>query len=236
MKFSLIVGYYRNEGMLKHQLSVWDSYPQHLREQVEIIVVDDGSPDMPAYPILKDRTDIKLYRIKEDVPWNQVMARNLGAYEATNDWIFFLDIDHVIPPQTLEFILSIEHLYPEEYYIFDRLKVTSLSPYKHRLVNPSHCLFLINRKTFLDIGAYDEDFCGSYGYSDAWLKHRMKNILQVRWHQRYLQCFMYTVIPQANDMSRERDKKFNLGIYRAKMNGTVKHNNKHLRLPWERLI
>ena len=219
---SIIIGYYRNKGMLEYQLASINKYAKHIRDQFEFIVIDDGSPDMPAVDVINNSDtegmNLKLFRVDKDIPWNQVYARNLGATKAENELVFFLDIDHVIPEGMAEYLSTLK-VNAGEYHTFGRRKVLRLDPYTYRNVNPSNCLFVISKSDFFRVGAYDVDFCGNYGYSDAWLKHRMTvgGIKKVLHDTVCLDCFMYTVIPQANDMSRERDKRKNRVLWEAKM-------------------
>lgn len=231
LKISFIVGYYRNSGMLEYQLKTWKSYPLSVRQNFEFIVVDDGSPDMPAKDVItnKDGLRLSLYKIEKDLPWNQAQARNLGALKAAHDWVFFLDIDHIPTTNLMEGILKYK-VKPKMFYTFGRQRVVSVSPLKLRKTHSSNCLFLINRHEFIDIGGYDEDFCGNYGYSDAWLKFRMDKYGMVMFRNEVLefQCFHHSVIPQAQDMSRERDKKVNRKLYFNKISGRIAGNFKHL--------
>ena len=76
----MIYPYYENPKMLERQVENWNRYAGELRGALRIILVDDGSTKYPAEPIFKHcKMPKKLYRVKEDIPWNQHGARNLGA-------------------------------------------------------------------------------------------------------------------------------------------------------------
>ena len=66
--FSLILPYYRNPLMLGEQLAIANLYPR----EIDLIVVDDGSPE-PALPIITALATrpVSLYRIEKDIPWNR---------------------------------------------------------------------------------------------------------------------------------------------------------------------
>jgi hypothetical protein len=44
------IPYYRNPAMLSEQYRIWAGYPEDLKEQIEIVLVDDGSPE-PAIDV-----------------------------------------------------------------------------------------------------------------------------------------------------------------------------------------
>ena len=50
MTLSFVYAYYRNSSMLQEQYRVWADYPVDLKSQVEVIVIDDGSPE-PAIDV-----------------------------------------------------------------------------------------------------------------------------------------------------------------------------------------
>jgi len=154
---TLVYPYYEAPRMLALQLEAWSAYPKELLRCLEIVVVDDGSPTAPATVVLGEaRLPLKLYRIVEDIPWNQHGARNLGASEATHDWLFLSDIDIVLPADAADALLQ-HQLEPSCYYTVERRPVGG-GPRR------THCnTLLVQRAQFLRSGGYDEDFCGTYG-------------------------------------------------------------------------
>lgn len=88
--FTLVLPYYENPQFLRTQLGWWGTYPEHVREQMDVIVVDDGSPNYPASGILAGHPQpvhIHLFRIEVDVRWNWLAARNIGAHHAADQWL-----------------------------------------------------------------------------------------------------------------------------------------------------
>jgi glycosyltransferase involved in cell wall biosynthesis len=239
-KLSVIITYYKNTEMLKHQLEVVNSYSDIVKRDVEFIVVDDASPINTALEVISSTptpgVKLKLYRITKDIQWGQEQARNLGAYASQSDFVFFLDIDHVIPPKAMDEIINLS-LSPSRFYTFGRDMVRSLFPFVSVPRKASHCLFIINKNRFFEIGGYDESFSGHYGYSDAYFQHRARGkIKNVHLEDIRLQVFQYTVIPNAQGIDHSRDKKWNQLVYNAKMKGLVKFDDRLLQRPWERVI
>ena len=81
---------------------------------VEIILVDDGSPDRSievAQSVLESG-DLT-YHVLQQENSGQGIARNTGVAAAKGEWIYFLDSDDVIQPETLEEMLALTKKYPE---------------------------------------------------------------------------------------------------------------------------
>lgn len=159
-ELSLIFPYYRNPGMLAHQYATWAAYPDEIKARIEIIVVDDGSPE-PAIEV--DRPEglppLRIYRHLEDRPWCQHAARNRGAWEAEGRWLFLSDMDHVLPADSLRWIL--EDPCPMK---FRRLDAPDLRPkIKNGQEHPHPNTFLIQRDQYRRVGGYDEALNGIYG-------------------------------------------------------------------------
>ena len=69
-KITLIFPYYNNAEMFKFQWDYLRGYSKAIRDNLEVVVVDDGSTHSPL--ILPDSSDIKrqFFRTLVDVPWN----------------------------------------------------------------------------------------------------------------------------------------------------------------------
>lgn len=165
----MIYPYYENPKMLERQVYNWNRYAGELRDNIRIILIDDGSQKYPAYDIFKEcKAPKKLYRIKDDIPWNQHGARNLGARVACKPeedfWLFMSDMDILLTAETAYDLFSRE-LDPAHYYTMERAFVPDLSRRKY------HCnTFLVKYSMFWTINGYDEDYCGTYGGDGPFLR------------------------------------------------------------------
>ncbi len=161
---SIVVNAYRAQGALDRQLALWRSYPGALRQQVEFVVVDDGSD--PALQLGQDdpaALAITLARVDQDIAWNMPGARNLGALLARSRWLLFHDVDHFLPVQSLQRLLHHrDALAAGTLYRFARTEAG-------QAINPHINSFLCERAAFWRAGGYDEDFAGHYGHEDACL-------------------------------------------------------------------
>lgn len=172
---SIILPYYRNPAMLAEQYRVWNSYPEETKAVIEFVIVDDGSPQeesVMTVPMQEDNPWPRLYRVLEDRPWHQHGARNLGAHEAGGAWLYLGDMDHVIPPSTLNEMISLCNY--EAIYTFGRVDAPDMRPtMKNGVLKPHPNTFLMPRSAFWKIGGYDEDLTG-YG-TDGFFRARLKD-------------------------------------------------------------
>lgn len=178
---SLVMPFYLNRSMLELQMREWERWSPKAKAQIEIVIVDDGSPDPAldaAMPGLKecDRPVISIYRITEDRPWHQHAARNLGAHVATAPWLLLTDMDHVLTAHHADALLKrLGKLDPGTAYFLHRIEASTgratlaadgITPKPH----PNS--FVMTRDLYWQAGGYDEDFCGIYG-TDGLFKSRL---------------------------------------------------------------
>ena len=164
--------YYKNPGMLAQQYQVWSEYPEALKAQIEIVLVDDGSPS-PAVDVPRPEglPALRIYRVLEDRLWHQHGARNLAAKEAAAPWLFLTDMDHVLPAKSLEALLG--RLNYDVVYTFHRLDAPRMTPtLNDRGQEKLHVnTFAMPRAYFWKVGGYDED-CVGYG-TDSYFRRRL---------------------------------------------------------------
>lgn len=156
---SLIFAYYENPEMLELQWQEIARYPSTIKDSLEIIVVDDGSPSWPAAEVTRPPGLPRhaIFRLDRDVRWNQDAARNIGAHEAQSPWLLLTDIDHVVPAATLAVVLD-KDKDRSLVYSFPRVKFESG---EEREPHPNS--YLMTKELYWAIGGHDEDYKGIYG-------------------------------------------------------------------------
>ncbi|MCF0173382.1 MAG: glycosyltransferase [Bacteroidales bacterium] len=99
VKVSVVVPTYNCGKYLDESLQ---SLKQQTLKDIEIIVIDDGSTD--DTPAVLDRWAREDYRIKIISTHNNgtSVARNIGIAHARGEYLFFLDSDDKVEPETLE--------------------------------------------------------------------------------------------------------------------------------------
>lgn len=173
-RLSLVMPYYRNPGMLAHQYAVWADYPAPVKTQIEIVLVDDGSPD-PAMDVPRPAglPSLRIFRVLEDRLWHQHGARNLGAHQAAGPWLLMTDMDHVVPAESLAQLLSIVTAARDSFFTFHRLDAPDLTPkLLHGQPHPHQNTFAVRKTRYWAAGGYDEDLCGFYG-TDGYFLQRL---------------------------------------------------------------
>ncbi len=174
---TLCMAYYENPAMLRYQLAHLTSFASDLKEQLRIILVDDGSPDCPAESVVNVTPPcgmpLSLYRMDKDIRWNQDACRNLAASEAETRWLLMTDIDHLVPEQTWR-RLVFNRLSWKIVYTFNRVT----GPAKSRR-NPHPNTWLLTTDRFEATGGYDERFAGWYG-TDGDFKRRLQRVAQIQ--------------------------------------------------------
>lgn len=145
-----------------------------MRPHVSVIVVDDGSPTpayLPSLDVMRP-FPMRLFRIEQDVPWNWLAARNIGAKYAETHWILLTDMDHVVPAPTL-FSLVMGRHNTNVVYAFSRREHTG------EPVAPHSASFFMTRAMFWKIGGYDERLSGVYG-TDGLYRKRVQAIAPIQ--------------------------------------------------------
>ena len=227
-RLTICLPYYLNAGMLERQVANLESLPSQLSDQVELIVVDDCSP-VPA--VLKTRIKSRLYRMKEDIPWNQDACRNLAVSEADEGWLLLTDMDHLPTERLIQRALKAP-LDPDTIYTFRRVTAPEMTAYK-----PHPNSWLITRATYMKTGGYDERFRGVYGTDGAFSRavHKAGPVVQLK---DALVRYPREVIPDASTTTLVRKSDENEAL-RRKLREEIKASGddapKWGLTPWERV-
>ena len=173
-RVSIIFPYYDNPEMLRFQLGQFGNYSQEALDACEIVIVYDCSPVFPERDVFRDYdlSNVRLFRLGVDRPWNQDAARNVGAHEARGQYLLLTDIDHVVPESTLLELCDIE----------DNRNVYTLGRKAHfsdKVIHSHVNSYFLSRSLYWDIGGYDEDFWGAYG-SDRLFRARVLKSAPIR--------------------------------------------------------
>lgn len=173
---TLIMPYYMNPEMLALHYRTWVEWNERERSQIEIVIVDDGSPQPAAdVPRPDGLPKLSIYRVLEDRPWHQHAARNLGAHVAEGPWLLLTDMDHVLTREAASALIKrLPRLDPETAYFLNRLESTTLKPTlgKNKERKPHPNSFVMTKDLYWMVGGYDEDYCGIYG-TDGLFKTRL---------------------------------------------------------------
>lgn len=259
LRLSLVMPFYENPRMLHRQLLVWrDEWSAEAKREIEVVIVDDGSPTEPAAAALSDLWNgdrsglpaLSLYRVTEDRPWHQHGARNLAAHVARGIWLLMTDMDHVVPASTLaEILRRLPALAKNEVLTFGRVDAPATLTWRadhwpefsrtrrdDGSLKPHVNSFVVNRKRYWALGGYDEDFLG-YG-TDSQFRRKLFGAGTVTHHLDHAPLIRVdrNVIPDASTTTLSRADRCNVKavLARKAIEGrsglpTV------LNFPWERV-
>ena len=171
----MVFAYYDNPNMLELQWREIACYPAEIKAELEVIVVDDGSPQFPAVDVPRPSglPALSIFRVSKDIRWNQDAARNVGAHEARAPWLLVTDIDHVVPASSLVAILEGERS-DQSFYTLGRVKFYGGEA---RESHPNS--YLMTKKLYWDIGGHDEDYAGVYGKDFLFRKRALRRSSEV---------------------------------------------------------
>jgi glycosyltransferase involved in cell wall biosynthesis len=105
-RVSVVVPYYRQQAELDRTLAAL-ARQTHPADRLEVVVVDDGSPEAPVVP-----PGVVVVR-QADEGFRLSAARNLGVRTATGDVLVFLDADTAPEPGYVAAISRLPALAPE---------------------------------------------------------------------------------------------------------------------------
>lgn len=202
---SLCTKYYMNPQMLELQYRNWAGYDQLIKRQIEIIIVDDGSPGVRAEDVPRpgNLPPHRIYRIKQDKPWNQNGATNLGAFVAKHKWLLITDMDHMVNAELMEY--CVRHNFAGKVFMFNRVDAPDMHPTldKHGKPKPHPNSYLVQKQFYWDVGGHDEWYCGLYG-TDRLLRQRFRDRVPIKQIELPLIRFERTVVPDASTTTLPR--------------------------------
>lgn len=239
---TIVVPYYRQPAMLSRQLLEWGAYPAEIRDQIRIIVIDDGSPAPDEAAPIVDRYSVHLalYRVLTDIPWNQHGARNLGAHVAADGWLLMIDLDHVLLAQSAAQVLELlPGLDAKGWYRFNRRRTrwNEAGELETFDIKPHINSFLVKRDVYWRAGGYDEDYCGCL-CGDTQFHGALDEVGSRQHLDVYLDVYGASIVPDAATpyLPRDRAQKEECArrIRDKRSRGDTVAKNP-LRFGWERL-
>lgn len=169
--------YFAKPALLFRQLEVFATYPEQIQKELTILIIDDGSPPgLRASEYLNTTSyqslfKIRLARITTERDWNIGGARNLAFYLVDTFRTLLLDLDIIIPWKAMQESLS--------WPLYDSINGTQLAHRFNRRradgsENKHPAVCMIRTDAYWENGGCDEDFCGSYGFTDIHFWYRWK--------------------------------------------------------------
>ncbi len=173
---SIIITYYAQEKFIEQTVL---SAKNQTYKNIEVIIVDDGSPK-PVWPLIAHIDGIRVFRKNnEGCP----AARNFGFRESGGQFLVFLDQDDLLQPDAVEAQIRALNQDHRAVLSFGAARLIDANgeeirkPHtcrrrKNYLLmllesNPIECVggAMIRRSAFIDVGLFDESFA-DIGQSD----------------------------------------------------------------------
>lgn len=227
-EITLILAYYENRGMLKAQLENLGSLRESVRDKLNLIVIDDGSPTEAAEPVFYNPgiKDARLYRMLVNIPWNQDACRNLGMSEAPTEWCILTDMDHLVPELTFNTLMHMK-VRPDCVYQFSRVTAPTMERYKS---HPNS--WFISKTIYDSFGGYNEQYAGIYG-TDGSFARSVKSVSTIVPTMLPIIRVPREVIPDASTTTLERRSDWSTLLKESMKKSKLPHARGVF--PWKRL-
>lgn len=150
-----------NSSFAEHLMRHYAAMPLMLKRQFELILIDDHSPVPISAPPGLPALNLRIFRIDDDIDWNQPGARNLGVIQARSYQVLLHDLGQSTPAATLEKVIALGDT-QDTIYKFHRLAEDDQS-----ILAEHPNTLLMARARFLKYFGYDEEFAGHYGREDS---------------------------------------------------------------------
>ena len=175
--FTIALLYFAKPTMLLKQLESFAAYPLDIQQSMTVLIIDDGSPtglrvsDYINVTTYSAPFRIRLATIVTERNWNIGGARNLAFYLSDTPTTLLLDLDILVPTKVIRQAVT-----------WPLMDTTTGKQFAHRFnrrrmdgsvrVHPAICV--IGTDAYWENGGCDEDFCGSYGFTDVHFWYRWK--------------------------------------------------------------
>ena len=254
---TLMHPFFGEEKRLLKLFEILDAWSDDLKDNVQIILIDDhGTPSVKD--MISDKTmdyNLSVYRIQDDLKFNTPGALNLGMMLAATPWILTMDSDCTFEPDVMQKLLDFKPEQKNVYHFF-RNRITD-DPKKIGNVRVLPCTLLLHKDAFIEVNGFDEDYTGEW--STELMKHvpGYENSADVEGYATFDNAFMSSVdvagygrIHQRGYIVDEwmpdkvgtkvlysfRETLFNKRLFRAKLNGFLPFSTDMLRFKWKRVM
>ena len=240
--------FYDDDNFLIQNIDVWEQFPESVMSKTKFLIIDDGSPRSTALQIIQTKSklaDIDVVRIIEDKKWNIGGARNLAMSLSSTEYVFLTDSDLKFNSVFVgALFLLVEHARSTFFRKREELIFTQF-PRNYtdsRESKPHPAVMLLSTHAYWKAGGCDEDFVGSYGYTDPhfhWRVARTPGLNSVS------AASVFPSIASMVEMEKnlgsyaskgaylDRDVTRNAKLFSEKCTGSRPWSNHYLRFRWK---
>ena len=189
-------------------LRYYASFSTAVLKRMEFIIVDDHS-SIPVTIPASINLNYRLFRITDDITWNQGGARNLGAVHSVQKMIL-TDCDHRFPEKLLKIVLA-SKVPKNTLYTFKRSDAGGKVIIGHRNT------FYTSKHVFFKTLGVDEEFCGHYGCEDIMFRRFADRLgIKLRHLTRWEKIFTAEIDRETSYHSLIRDGEVNRKLVEKK--------------------
>jgi len=239
---TFMMAVYGQPEMMRKWFSTLRTYDDDTLDRISLLIVDDyGDPPQNIPVDIQAMMHCSLFRVTEQIPWNQMGARNLGMKEPFADWVVMMDPDMVVEPPVAKRLLA----------QVKKMKQGQVLKLFLRYTNDvsdgsSPNVYMIHKADFHRVGGYDEDYAGNKGWSDVQFMHTLRaakfQILQ--YPSLWVRYYRPRDIKDATVNTLNRSVRVNKHLHLRKMaqlknmgvSKFVRQRKPNLRFTWKRLI
>jgi hypothetical protein len=174
---TIVMPYWERFDAAKKSLSRYQRY--YTKEQVKVIIVDDGSPTQPAKPLEEVYEGCKVIQLPiKDRPLNPCVPINAGMKEADTDIVGLSNPEVLqLGPTVMEMCEILEMSEdPDNDYVVAQAWCPELNQWHAHPINSSHpdmpipighFLAIFTKRFWERVGPFDEDYRYGQGYDDT---------------------------------------------------------------------
>ena len=195
---SIVVVNWNGEKFLGHCL---DAFKSQTYKNFQMIIVDNASTDGSVDKIEEQWSDTRLIKLDNNTGFAR--ANNIGANQATGDWLALVNNDAFLAPDWLEQMMKASSQYPQYSFFASRLMQSSgeenveatgdichvsglawhrdynqpkekASREPGEVFSASAAAALYNRNKFLEVGGFDEGYFSHHEDVDLGFRLRLR--------------------------------------------------------------
>lgn len=240
--------FYNDDNFLVQNIGVWEKFPKSLLSKIKFLIIDDASPRCTAAKVIQENSnlaDIDVVRITEDKKWNIGGARNLAMTLSSTEYVFLTDSDLTFTSDFLEALFFLVE-YARTTFFRERVELI-FTQFPRNFVDsgeskPHPAVMLLSTHAYWKAGGCDEDFVGSYGYTDPhfhWRTNRTPGLKSLN------PISVFPAISPLVQMEKalhvhtskgaylDRDLTRNAKLFSEKCAGSRPWSNQYLRFKWK---
>jgi len=103
MKLSIVIAVLNSHEMVRRQMLHFNKFD--LDGHIEVLFIDDGSKP-PLELNIPTSFNCGIFSTNNFNDWTQPKARNFGVEKAQGEMVLCTDIDHIIPKETIDFVVD----------------------------------------------------------------------------------------------------------------------------------